>query len=478
MRLEFLVRCFTSFLFFLILSIPANAKSREDSSILSPEEQSRLAERFAPILIFHPAENYFPSSPLFGLEAPRDLNLGSDPHSTRAISDLLGTPESRTAKYRELSIQEKARISTVYYRAYQLRRPTEDDVILEYWFYYVQDTYRARDGIFPIWFDGSHPNDLEHIQIVLHRLNKAESLNDYGIVEIHSSAHEGRIPANRCRCALDSASDRPHILVELGSHANASDKDGDGVFTPHVDGDSGYKIIWGIRDKGVSWIWHRDSYMTPRDSDALVFVPSGSVQSEAANSYSYRLIPAERLVLDVNMLGLSDKERKAAFQTEVSWFTRVMGRSNGNANALLSPPKPNLRSRSFDREEYSRTQRGLLVGVTNLMPKPGVFIGGRYSFMNSYRFLPDLRFEADGILNPSGKRYLSTDAMLTYPIDAITTFMFGTGVVTDSIRYKNYERDWIGAFEVRLGRLRLYAASRSWGPITKSAVDFRASFFF
>jgi hypothetical protein len=78
----------------------------------------------------------------------------------------------------------------------------------------------------------------------------------------------------------------------------------------------------------------------------------------------------------------------------------------------------------------------------------------------------------------SGKGYLSTDAMLTYPIDAATKFMFGTGVITDSIHYRNYERDWIAATQVRLGRMRIYASGRSWGPVTKSSVDFRIFYMF
>src|SRR5207244_2058950 len=88
---------------------------------LNAEEQSRLAETFAPILVFHPDEKYFPCSPLFA-------------------STPLGTPESRTERYLALTIEERANLATVYYRAYRLQRRSEEVIVVEYWFYYVQDT--------------------------------------------------------------------------------------------------------------------------------------------------------------------------------------------------------------------------------------------------------------------------------------------------------------------------------------------------
>jgi len=444
----------------ILYLLPAAAFAQSAAPALTAEEETRLAKQFAPVLVFHPDEKYFPCSPLFALDAK----------STASTAAVLGTPESRTARYQALSIAAKAQLATVYYRAYRLNRTSYPAIVLEYWFYYVQDTYRVRGNLLPFWFDGSHPNDMEHVQIVLREPGDK-------IAEITSSAHEGRTPANRYRFSSEDALGRTHILVERGSHANAADINKDGSFTPHVDGDSGYKMIWGIRDKGISWISYNPSNMTPRAQNAVVFSPAGDT-SPSEGSYSYRLEPAERISMDVMNLQLTEDERKAAFETHVSWFTRIMGRSNGNADRLVTPPKPDLQRKSIDRGKYSSTERGILAGVTNLMPGAGFFLGGRYSFQNRYRFLPDLMFEADGIVNTSGKGFLSTDAMLTYPIDATTKFMFGTGVVTDSIQYKNYERDWIAAAEVRLGRMRIYASSRSWGPVTKSAVDFRMSFFF
>jgi len=427
---------------------------------MSSDEQFRLANQFAPVLVFHPDEEYFPCSPLFAL----------DPTASDSVAGQLGTPESRTARYQALTMEEKAKLATVYYRVYRLTRTSYEAIVLEYWFYYVQDTYRVRGNLLPFWFDGSHPNDMEHVRIVLRSA-------DYSVAEVYSSAHEGHTPSNRFRFSGEMAPERTHILVEHGSHANAADINEDGLFTPHIDGDSGYKIIWGIRDKGISWIWYNSRNMTSRATGAVLFSPADS-NDVTVGGYTYQLESAQRISLDMKSLQITESERKTAFQTHVSWFTRIMGRSNGNADLLTSPPEPNLRRRSIEGGKYSNTESGILVGITNLMPKAGLLVGARYSFQNKYKFLPDLMFEADGIVNVLGKGFIATDAMLTYPIDAATKLMFGTGVITDSITYKQYQRDWIAAGEVRLGRLRLYGASRSWGPITKSAVDFRAYFLF
>ena len=155
-----------------------------------------------------------------------------------------------------------------------------------------------------------------------------------------------------------------------------------------------------------------------------------------------------------------------------------MGRSNGDAKSLLAPSRKKLQNNASYKGKYASAERGVLVGMTHLTPGLGMFLGGRYAFQNHYKFLPDLVFEADGIVNTSGQGMLATDAMLSYPIDATWKIMFGKGVVTDSLRYHDYQKDWILASEVTVGRVRFYTASRSWGKLTQSAVDFRVSLFF
>src|SRR6185436_12895681 len=103
-----------------LLSAAAFAQSAPPA--LTAEEETRLAKQFAPVLVFHPDEKYFPCSPLFALDAK----------STASTATVLGTPESRTARYQALSIAEKAQLATVYYRAYRLNRTSYPAIVLEY----------------------------------------------------------------------------------------------------------------------------------------------------------------------------------------------------------------------------------------------------------------------------------------------------------------------------------------------------------
>ena len=93
---------------------------------LTPVEQARLAEQFAPVLVFHPSEQYFPTNPLFQLK---------DGQSWKS----LGTPDSRNEIYQNLSLPEKAKLATVYYRAYPAWNSNEPVIILEYSLYYVHN---------------------------------------------------------------------------------------------------------------------------------------------------------------------------------------------------------------------------------------------------------------------------------------------------------------------------------------------------
>jgi len=445
------------------------------ANTLNSLEQMFLADRFAPILVFHPAEKYFPCSPLFtlndSLAGPLDRQLGS--------------PESRTLRYQSMTLEEKAAIATVYYRAYPAKRSYGDAIVVEYWFYYVQDTYRVRGGIIPLWVDGSHPNDLEHVHIVLRAQydNPADrsplaSTTHLTVDSVYAGAHEGTVPANRYHYSDPKWSERTQFLVELGSHANAPDINQDGMYTPRIDGDSGYKMLWGIRDKGKTWMTFKPSYMLLRsESESPVFSHNGT-DAHSGKQFSYRLVSVDELSNEFLRLGLSDTERRKDFETPKSWFKRFVGKSDGNSDKLLVPRNPRIAGRSVGIENFSSTERGFMVGGTNLFPDPGFFLGGRYSFLNGKKIIPDLIFEADGIVTKKGKGYFSTQSLMSYPIEGSTRFFVGHSFVTDSLSFKRREWDWIGGFEVRLGRVRVYFASRPWGEITRSAVDFRMAYFF
>lgn len=475
-----------------------NNKSMEGPPVveLTPEEQSRLAERFAPWLVFHYLESYFPCNPLFpfeleGVAPSHELKDG------RSAVSILGTPESRTESYRALTLEEKARLAVIYYRAYPVTKQSEELIVVEYWLYYVQNTYRVRNNVIPVWFDGSHPNDLEHIHIVLKSQpgstpRKSESGSDAGdapfiVKEVYSSAHNGTTPANRYRYSEQEEPGQSRFLVELGSHAIAPDIDRDGLYTPGRDGDSGYKILWGIRDKGITWPQYNQSYMTPRlEQDSTIFSHASpgplhgqeSVADLPNSHFFYRLIPVKELVEDFDALGLTSKQREEVFENSVDCFQQAFGRSNGNAEKLLLPPDHEIDRSSFGIKDFSSTERGFLFGVTTLAPLPGVYLGGRYAFLHGIKYLPDLLFEADGILEGDGQTYLSTQALLTYPIDPSIKIMGGGGLITDSIRFNRRQWDWIVGGEIRLGDFLVTVTARSTGPIIQSGYDFRWSYCF
>ena len=257
---------------------PSAAESLSGGA-LTPDDERRLAERYAPALAFHPKEDYFPASPLF----PLDLDLAAaEPSTSQSPASLLGNARSRREQYQALSMRQKAQLSTVYFRAYPARLHAQDVVVVEYWFYYVHNRYRIRGNLLPIWVDGSHPNDLEHVHLVLRR---SDDDSGFTPAEVHASSHAGTMPFNRSRYRADE--EMPgRLLVELGSHAMASDIDEDGLFTPGADGDSGYKMVWGIRDRGITWARYSPSYMGMRGAGATVLEYAAAMRERRNNCHT------------------------------------------------------------------------------------------------------------------------------------------------------------------------------------------------
>jgi len=448
---------------------------------LTSAEQARLAERFAPVLVFHSAEQYFPTSPLFQLK----------PDSNQSWKALLGTPDSRNEIYRSLTLPEKSKLATVFYRAYPAWNSSEPVIILEYWLYYAQNDYRVRGNILPFWFDGSHPNDLEHIHLVL-RADSAERLIagsskpletiDFAVEEVFASAHEGKIPANGYQYADGLHQGPTRFLVELGSHAMAPDIDEDGLFTPIADGDSGAKVLWGIRDSGMTWSRYQTSYMTPRSGgNAIVFSFDGHQEPledvRADQHFTYRLASVDSLSRRFDQLQMTDEQRKRAFENQVFWFNRAFGKDNGRSDTLLLPSRAEIGGESVGILGVSSSERLFLVGTVLNVDEPGFFAGGRYSFLTSSRFVPDLTLQMDGVLTRNNY-YLSPQFLFSYPLDGFTRVMVGQSLVSDSVTFDRVQWGWMGAIEIRLGDMRISAVTRKAGPGRPSAKEFRLFYGF
>jgi hypothetical protein len=460
--------------FLLVLFVAVTGVPLVFAEDLSADEQARLAHQFAPVLVFHNDEKFFPVSPLFPItKAPTS--------DKEKMLLRLGTTESRTAAYLEMSLAERAKLATVHFRAYPAKRDSRNVVVLEYWFYYVHDEYRVRGNILPIWAGGNHPNDLEHVHLILRRAESGKFVVD----ELYASAHEGKIPANRYNYGEAGHDGPTRFFVELGSHAMAPDIDEDGIFTFGIDGDSGSKLQWGIRDEGYTWPRYRGRYMSPRSNGNLVVFeeenaaisPGEKEDTRFSKVYSYRLTSVDSLGEGFAQLDLTGKELKSTFETPTFWFPRVFGRDNGRSQALLMPRPPKSGGDSVGILGVSSLERFLILGTTLNVDEPGFLVGARYSFLTHSLIVPDFILETDSIVTRH-KNYLSPQFLLSYPLDGFTRIMFGKSLVTDSWSFSPRQWDTVGTIEVRLGDMRISASARSIGPVRAVSKEFRFFYAF
>ena len=470
---------------------PIAAYSKAATASLCPQHQALLAEEFAPVLVFHPQEEYFPSSPLFSLE-----NAAVGPSARDGSENLrrLGTTKTRTQLYRSLSLAEKERLAKLHYRAFSLRQEGSELVVLEYWLYYVQNDYRVRGGLFPFWVDASHPNDLEYIRLLLRSSSEGRHADGCARVKIGNriatvinSAHGDHIPDHSYSVsAAEELSGSLRFLVELGAHASSLDVNQDGIFTPGVDAESRYKLIWGIRDRGLTWAGHDPSYMDSREAEtAIVFQLGGQSDGGSSNGSStqvdnltYQLVAVSELESKLGHLGPDGQALREVFQEKVAWPRRFFGRSNGNADHLLLPPPVSSLVGSVEEERFDSTERGFTAGITTLEAHPAAFVGGRYAFFNRSKFIPDLILSTEMIHCVESEKYFSSAVLGSFPIDAATKLVFGRGLVVEAAERHRKQWDWIAGLEIRLGALRLHSAYRTLGPVTDSAFDLRLFYLF
>jgi hypothetical protein len=360
---------------------------------------------------------------------------------------------------------------------------------VDYWLYYVHNEYRVRGSIFPIWFDRSHPNDLEHFHVVLNSSPSTQEVpgiqiqNSWFKVEaVFSSAHEGTIPANRYYMKSGDSRSAVRLLVEKGAHASAPDIDEDGRFVPGVDGRSGYKLLWGVRDHGHTWAWYRTSYADHRsEPDSVVLFCPLHVQAaeeRQVRRFPYDLVPVEELAQQLGELGLSTSDREELFETRVHWLRRMAGQSNGASRKLLVPPPEEVYGDSLGVNGHSATERGILLGGTTMLDTPGLYLGGRYGILHGSMLLPDLIVEANGIVTSRGKGFLATQFLMAYPISVASKVVGGTSLLTNSLSFRQRQWDWVGGLEMRLGHFQLYLGFRTPGSLNDESFDFRLSYFF
>lgn len=429
----------------IALAVPALSPGRLDAGPadgreLSAAQQLAIARAFAPTLVFHPSELYFPISA-----------IGSTP--TEGWS-------ARVDQYRALSTPGKLSRAALAYRVFPRPDDRQADIIVEYWCYYVYNAYAIHGGWLPYHVSDDHPNDLERLYLVLTPVtddwrngdpaDEAWARRSFSVSGVVANAHNGSIPANRYDARGGTAIASPlAVLVELGSHAMAADIDGDGRFKPGVDSTNATKFPWGIRDDGATWRWYRPGFMDVRDATSTRLCgPLANAETDEMGCPRYSLYPADGLQQWFESLELSTREREDMVG-RTRWAVRAFG--DARVEDLMAPTD------APDGHEFDKLLRrrkndgtGFAVGFTTVDYSPALILNRRYFWEVPSPRAPDILAEAV-VLFPKGRRaLLETTVWGSYSVDAITNVMFGFGWFSEARSIS----PTIGA-EIRLGRFRV-----------------------
>ena len=99
---------------------------------LSVARQAVIARAFAPTLVFHPLETYFPINSMHSL-------------GTAGVE----TWPSRVASYRGLSRADKLGRAALGYRVFPRFARDRTEIVVEYWCYYVYNEFTVRGTWLP-----------------------------------------------------------------------------------------------------------------------------------------------------------------------------------------------------------------------------------------------------------------------------------------------------------------------------------------
>jgi membrane-associated phospholipid phosphatase len=422
----------------------SRAASADD--VLSPSEQTAIARAFAPVLVFHRDEDFFPLNSRDGVAA------GGDPESVR----------DRVAKYVALSQSDRLARAAVGYRVFSRVDRGAETVVVEYWCHYLYNAYTVRVGWFPYRVRDNHPEDLERLYVVLTPAAEHDAAphdeewarRAFRIRLIVANAHDGSVPPNQYNADIGAPITLPlTILVERGSHAMAPDVNHDGRFTPSIDSTAPGKLLWGIRDDGDAWGWYRSSYMDMRDHTAVRLCADGAAESEPRCA-PYALYPVTDLQRWFDGLQLSSRER-LDIVGHTSWVTRVFG--DVRVENLMVPADP-ADGRVLDRmlTRRTRTQEGYEVGFTTVGTAAAAVAGKRFFWDVPSQRMPDIVADVSAIV-PAGKR-TRLQAMVTgsYALDATTNVIAGAGWFSTG----RPGVDGVVGFDVRVGRFHVQPLHR------------------
>jgi len=440
------------------------------------DDQARaIAFRFAPRFRFHPDEAYLPVHPLFALEA---TNQEGSRGPGAALA--LGSAADRIRRYLALTLPEKSAQARIFYDVYHDERRGPGRIVVEYWLYFVESRYRTRRGFFPFSLDTSHPNDFEHVFLILAPragsvLDSKDPSTGLGIERIVANVHDGRVPNHVTpNSAGARVEERPLLLVELGSHSLAPDVDGDGYVRTNLDVEA-RRITWGLRDTGRIWAWRSPDDAALRSASAsTTLVPAGAPGAE--RDRTYELEPMASVDAAFGSLALAPGQEESAFRGQVNPFKRFFGKNDGGSPALRRP------SSSDDHGNAGRLmndsverQRGLSVGFTNTFDSYTVMLGGRLPLATPRRPWPALTADV-GVVFPSDGPVLDAELLASYEIDTQVDLFGGAAWLADGSG--EHQTDWLFGLQLQLGRIRFRGAYRSRGTLNNDQADFRIQYDF
>lgn len=416
--------------------------------LLSSSQQLSLARVFAPTLVFHVDEEYFPTS--------------SMPSS--AAGTAVEGWSSRLDQYRALSPLEKLSRAALAYRVFSRVQHGEVEVVVEYWCYYAYNAFTLRGGWLPYRMPDNHPHDLERLYLVLRPavsawrdggMDENWARESFQIRRVVANAHDGSIPPNQYAAPNGESVPSPvTVLVERGSHAMAPDLNNDGRFTPGTDSTVVSKLQWGIRDRGSTWRWYRDSFMDGRGESAVRLCGPASVpEADHAHCPHYSLYPADGLQRWFQDLQLSSSDRHEVIG-QTPWLVRTFG--DVRVEELMVPADlANGRVLDEMLRRRSQTETGFVAGFTTVDHAPTLVVGRRSFWEVPWRHAPDVLAEVVALF-PSGRRTL-VEATLwgSYRLDAITNVVIGYGWFSES-----GSASGSAGVEVRVGRFRIRPAWR------------------
>jgi hypothetical protein len=278
-----------------------------------PDSSAVLGKRFAPVLMFAPGERYFPTVPFFAafdtVGGPNGLldrarvvptNAPQDSSARRVSFDALDSVyRTRVTEVQPLLFEPAS--SAVFYRVRCLHGKENKQLwgflkndpqawhrtgldslfacglrnaqftLVEYWLYYVRDA--GLEG---------HPHDMERVDVLLPRAYQRpedltrrmcprlapEAMLD-SVAIVIGTGHSETTPNNVMVLLGKSGAllENPSILVELGGHSSAPDRNRDAQLQLGLDVNWNIsERVWGTRDvqavSGMGYLGRYSSAMT------------------------------------------------------------------------------------------------------------------------------------------------------------------------------------------------------------------------